>query len=69
MSRKTFSLRRLRSGVVVFRYGSYIESFDVEVIGPLQTYERNKWAAITAGLQLNQDTLDDLMREAKGLIE
>jgi hypothetical protein len=55
------------NGTVTFRYGKYVESFDIRDLGFLQTYERIKFAAITAGLPLNEDTLQDLFREIKGL--
>jgi hypothetical protein len=54
-------------GVVTFKYGRYVESFDIRDLGFLQTYERIKFAAITAGLPLTEETLEDLFREVKGL--
>jgi hypothetical protein len=35
----------------------------------LQTYEALKWAAVTAGIPLEEDTLMELFREARGLKE
>lgn len=55
------------NGTVTFRYGRYVESFDIRDLGFLQTYERIKFAAITAGLPLTEQTLEDLFREVKGL--
>lgn len=67
--RQTFTLRRTRDGVVTFKYGRYVESFDVEMLGAYETYERIRYAAITAGLSLNDETMAELLREAKGLLD
>ncbi len=64
--RRSYSLRR--SGhVVTFKAGRYIEAFDVSVLGIFDTAERIKWAAITCGIRLNEQTLHDLLLEARGL--
>jgi len=55
--------------VVTFKYGRYVESFDVEMLGAYETYERIRYAAITAGLSLNDETMAELLREAKGLLD
>jgi hypothetical protein len=57
-----------RNKVVTFRYGRYIESFDIQDLGVYETYERVKYAAITAGLKLSEDTLEKLLREVRGLL-
>lgn len=69
MSKKQFLLTRSTKGIVTFQYGKYIESFDVEVVGIYETYERIKWAAITAGLTLTEETMEQLTQEARGLLE
>lgn len=45
----------------------YVEHIDTRDLGMFQTYERLKYAAITAGMSLSEQTLHDLFRIAKGL--
>ena len=63
----TFTLRRNRDGTATFRYGRYVEHIDPRHLGLMQTYEAIKYAAITAGLPLTEETLLDLMQTARGL--
>jgi hypothetical protein len=67
MARRTFTLRRTGS-TVVFKSGDYVESFDVEVLGAYQTWERIKWAAFTSGVSLSDVVLEELLLEARGLL-
>ena len=67
MAKKSFILRRNKDGTVTFRSGRYVEHFDPRDKGLLQTYDCIKFAAVTAGISLTQETLEDLMREARGL--
>lgn len=69
MSRKTVSLRRNADGTATFRYEGYVQHVDVANLGLLETYEHVKFAAICAGLQLSEETLDELFRAARGLVE
>jgi hypothetical protein len=57
-----------RDKVVTFRYNRYVESFDISLLGMYETYERVKYAALTAGLPLNETTLEQLLREVRGLV-
>lgn len=63
----TITLRRNRDGTVTFKYGRYVESFDVEGKGLYETYEAIKWIAVTAGISLSESDLQDLYQEARGL--
>jgi hypothetical protein len=57
-----------RKGVVTFTYGRYVESFDIRGLGMYEVYERIRFAALTAGLPLSQDSLEQLLREVKRLV-
>lgn len=65
--RQTFTLTRHKDGTVTFKFGRYIEHFIVSDKTYVETYEYIKWTAITAGLQLNQETLEDLLRRVRNL--
>lgn len=67
MARKTFTIKRHGDGTVTFRSGRYVENIDIRYKGMLETYEAIKYAAISAHIVLNQDTLEEVLREAKGL--
>lgn len=56
-----------RDKVVTFRYRGYVESFDISNLGMYETYERVKYAALTAGLRLDHSTLEKLLREVRRL--
>ena len=62
-------LRRNKDGTATFRYGRYVESFDVEGKGLYETYEAIKWIAITAGIELSDGVLEEFFREARGLVD
>ena len=64
MTSVSYTLTR-KGSVVTFKCGKYIESFDVEMLGWYETYERVKYAAITAGVSLNEDTIEKLMKEVR----
>jgi hypothetical protein len=70
---RTFSLNRNADGTATFRAklperGEYIEHIDARNLGLLETYERFEYAAICAGLSLNPALLEELLREARGLL-
>lgn len=67
MSRRNYSLRVNRDGTVTFKSGRYVEHIDIRWIGYLETYERLKLAALSAGFSLSQSTLEELLKEARGL--
>lgn len=64
MARESFKLDN-KNGTVTFKYGSFVESFDIEFLGPYDTFERIRYAAITAGISLSDETLEQLLREVK----
>lgn len=66
---KKYQLTRTKNGVVTFKFEGYIESFDVQVLGVYETYERIRWAAITAGITLTEVSMEQLLLEARGLLE
>lgn len=65
--KKTFTIRRNKDETITFRYGGYVEHLGIEGKGMLQIYEGIKYAAITAGLSLTEETLEELLRESQGL--
>lgn len=71
--KRDFTLRRNADGTATFRTRNpdtgrrYIEHLDPRLEGPFTTFERIKWAARTANLNLSDDLVEDLMREARGL--
>lgn len=65
--KRSFTVRRHVDGTVTFKSERYIEHIDVRHLGLLETYEALKYAAITAGLSLNEHTLEELFRLARGL--
>jgi hypothetical protein len=65
--KKVVSLRRYADGTVEFRAGSYRETIDAANLGDWETYEWIKWAAITAGISLTEEYLEELFREARGM--
>jgi hypothetical protein len=70
--KRTLSVRRNRDGTVTLRAAlpdgrKYVEHFDVESKGLLETFESVRFAALTAGLHLSDRSLEDLLREARGL--
>jgi len=67
MAKQVFTLRRNRDGTVTFKTGRYRESFDARDKGLYETYEYIKMLAVTAGMSLSQELLEDLLREARGL--
>jgi hypothetical protein len=60
-------LRRNADGTATFKYGKYRESFEVVNKGYVETYEAIKYAAITAGIVLSEEILDEFLHEAKQL--
>jgi hypothetical protein len=65
--RKLFSLRRNSDGTVTFRCERYVEHFSVKDKTYVETYEAIRWGCLTAGLELQQDTLEELLREVRNL--
>lgn len=70
--RHDFTLRPNADGTATFRARRpdgrrYVEHFDVRDKGLVETYEAIRWSAVTAGLPLGEDMLEDLMREVRGL--
>jgi hypothetical protein len=61
MAKKTFTLRSNADGTITFRYDRYVEHFERK--GPFDTYENIKWAAISAGINLDEHTLTQLYQE------
>jgi hypothetical protein len=66
MGKVNYTLRA-RNGVVTFKTGRYVESFDIRDLSIYESWERIRFAALTAGITLNEDTVTKLLREVKGL--
>jgi hypothetical protein len=67
LTKKTFTIRRNKDGTVTFRTKTFVEHFDGRDKGMLETYEYIKTLAVTAGISLNQETLEELLRDVRGL--
>ncbi len=67
MARRNYTLRVHKDGTITFKSGRYVEHIDIRFIGYLETYERLKIAALTAGFSLKESTLEELLKEARGL--
>jgi hypothetical protein len=60
-------VKRHVDGTVTFKFGRYIEHIDMRHLGLFESYEALKYAAITAGLSLSEEPLEELFRIARGL--
>jgi len=70
VARKTLVLRKNKDGTVTLRCPEthYVEHIDVSNKGFMETYDAVRFAAITAGFHPTDEDLQELFREAKGLI-
>jgi hypothetical protein len=61
----TVSLRRNRDGTATFKYGGYVESFEINGKERDEVYEHIRWIAITAGIPLSKEVLLDMYKETR----
>jgi hypothetical protein len=61
------SVRRFADGNAEFRAGRYRQIIPVKDLGMVETYEAIKWAAIVGGIYLEEEHLEELFRQARGM--
>jgi hypothetical protein len=65
--RKEIEVKRYKDGTARVRIGRYVEIIEVANLSLYETFDAIRWAAITGGLPINDETAEEMMRVARGL--
>lgn len=67
--KKEIEVKRYKDGTARVKIGRYVEVIDARNLSLYETYDAVRWAAITGGMPLNDETAEEMMRVARGLKE
>jgi len=66
MAKLDIKVRKNADGTATIRVGRYVEHLDAH-LSPMEAFDAVKWALVTAGVPLSDDTTEEIWRIARGL--